>query len=203
MSAHRKDYDLAVDLYKSGLTLAEVAEKFSVSYQAIQKVLIRRGVEIRKSSPHPEPVMREIERLLSTGTDDCQLWPFSTGGGGYGKVKYKGRTQSAHRLVFYLANGYKPIVVRHTCDTPLCCNPRHLIGGTHADNTNDMISRNRQHRGPYAKAVRPSADQVKEIRREFDQCKGQFPTAKTAMKYGLSVRCVQDIIYRRTWLGIH
>ena len=32
----------------------------------------------------------------------------------------------------------------HTCDNPNCINPNHLYEGTHRDNTNDMIKRNRR-----------------------------------------------------------
>lgn len=34
-------------------------------------------------------------------------------------------------------------LTRHTCDNPQCCNPDHLLIGTHQDNVDDMISRGR------------------------------------------------------------
>ena len=46
-----------------------------------------------------------------------------------------------------MAHGYVPEVVRHACDNPPCCNPLHLLGGTHADNVADKVRRGRVPRG--------------------------------------------------------
>ena len=51
---------------------------------------------------------------------------------------------AAHQVSYILKTRMLPPVVRHTCDNPLCVNPRHLVGGTQADNMQDMIARDRQ-----------------------------------------------------------
>jgi hypothetical protein len=38
-------------------------------------------------------------------------------------------------------------VVRHSCDTPLCINPEHLILGTFLDNIQDKVDRGRCAKG--------------------------------------------------------
>lgn len=50
----------------------------------------------------------------------------------------------AHRLAFFVTNGYLPPVVRHECDYPPCFRPDHLVGGTQADNLNDMTAKGRR-----------------------------------------------------------
>ena len=31
----------------------------------------------------------------------------------------------------------------HSCDNPICCNPKHLSKGTHKDNSDDKVRKNR------------------------------------------------------------
>ena len=54
-----------------------------------------------------------------------------------------GKSKRAHRIAFFLTTGQTDGVVRHSCDTPLCCNPVHLSSGTQADNVADMVARRR------------------------------------------------------------
>lgn len=51
----------------------------------------------------------------------------------------------AYRIAFELINGPVPsgLRVRHCCDNRRCCNPRHLIPGTRADNTRDHYASKR------------------------------------------------------------
>jgi hypothetical protein len=84
----------------------------------------------------------------SAGVDAC--WPFvgALDGHGYGSIWAHGRVSKAHRVALELANGEPPDPrreVMHTCDNPRCCNPRHLVVATHAENMADMGSKGRSH----------------------------------------------------------
>src|SRR5262245_11906207 len=75
--------------------------------------------------------------LLGAGPDDCWLymgWPGSHGHALTSNPEGGRRQVYAHRLAFKLANGYWAVEVSHTCHTPTCCNPAHLVDESHAEN---------------------------------------------------------------------
>jgi len=58
---------------------------------------------------------------------------------GYGQLGYWPHT--AHRLAYILWYGIlTEKVVRHLCHNPGCCNPEHLVEGSHKDNYDDSKS---------------------------------------------------------------
>ena len=63
----------------------------------------------------------------------------------YATVSYLGETIGAHRAIWIARKGPIPegMNVLHSCDRPSCVNLKHLFLGTHKDNTQDMISKDR------------------------------------------------------------
>lgn len=88
-------------------------------------------------------------KVNQAGADECWLFIAKSRAGslGYGAVKFMGRMILAHRVAFYASNGYWPTNTRHTCDTPLCCNPAHLLSGTQLENVQDCVARGRARNG--------------------------------------------------------
>lgn len=77
-----------------------------------------------------------LERVKTTN-NGCWEWQRSinpqTGYGQIGSAPY-----TAHKLAFTLWNEREPAgVVRHQCHNKRCCNPRHLLDGTHRENWQD------------------------------------------------------------------
>lgn len=75
---------------------------------------------------------------------ECWPWTRAHNGRGYGRLRFKGKYEAAHRVAFELAAGRRPeLHVLHSCDNPKCCNPAHLREGTALDNSRDMVERGR------------------------------------------------------------
>lgn len=87
---------------------------------------------------------RLFDRLVPDG--DCLVWPGAHNHFGHGFIKFDGRNQSVHRLVWLLINGEIPggLCVLHHCDNPPCCRIEHLFLGTKKDNNEDRDRKGRQ-----------------------------------------------------------
>ena len=78
--------------------------------------------------------------------DKCWPWLGNTKigkrGGEYGYLSFEGKNRLAHRVAFKLTMGHYPEPMgRHLCDNDICCNPLHVIEGTHSDNMKDKSLR--------------------------------------------------------------
>lgn len=86
----------------------------------------------------------QFAAYVDTSTD-CHIWTHTKNTGGYGMFPVGGKLFLAHRLAFLLDGGeFGSPVVMHTCDNPACVNPKHLCGGTHKDNMQDMFEKGRR-----------------------------------------------------------
>lgn len=137
----------------------------------------------------------------SAGPDACHLWRGPVNGD-YGFVCINYKQHSAHHLAYELHKGTVPKgkLLRHTCDNPLCVNPRHLIPGTQADNVADRVKRNRSARGKRNGAVKASQffpDDIRRIRRRYES--GACTQAELANEYGVSQQTISRICLRETW----
>lgn len=102
---------------------------------------------------------------LSSG---CWLYPGAVVGDGYRRVGVNGKRWLAHRYAWSISKGNIPegMQVLHKCDVPNCVKPWHLFLGTHQDNMNDKVAKNRQFRGKGEanSMTKLTIEQVTEIR---------------------------------------
>jgi predicted XRE-type DNA-binding protein len=103
----------------------------------------------------PDELAKFWSLVGKRGPDEC--WPWLGGKSmGYGAMRIgpDKRKKRAHVISLSLKLGRnlcKGEQARHTCDSPPCCNPKHLVPGTMADNMTDMRSRGREARSALTK----------------------------------------------------
>lgn len=141
-------------------------------------------------------VTRLWARVKKAGPTDCWLWEGSKDKQGYGLIGDENRVlRMAHRVAYEDIKGPLPagVILRHTCDNPPCCNPDHLLPGTHADNMNDMVSRGRSMRGEKNRLAKLTAADVVAIRADTRR------QVEIAAAYGITHGNVSLIKSRRIW----
>lgn len=89
------------------------------------------------------------DKIAFEPTSGCWIWLGTVESrGNYGQINIGNVSKKPHRLSYLIHKGDPTgFSVLHHCDTPLCVNPDHLYLGTHKDNINDMVRRNRQASG--------------------------------------------------------
>lgn len=149
---------------------------------------------VKLGSPkHGEPIvdriMRAVEKDSKTG---CWNW-MGSGSDRYGYISYNRKNWLVHRLMYVLTNNVtlaKGDVIMHLCDNSWCCNPDHLLLGTHTSNMADRTLKGRH------AAAKVNLEQAKEIRIRF--AKGESAYALAA-EFGLSNATVHAIGVGRSW----
>ena len=83
------------------------------------------------------------------GGEECWPWRGKPNGSGYGRVRFDGVSQRAHRVSYQLAHRVPipdGLEVAHSCDNPICVNPSHLDVRTHAENMAEITDKGRRKR---------------------------------------------------------
>lgn len=163
------------------------------------------------NAPGSDFFSRHSEKISFAGPEQCWIWTAYTTAKGYGWVWVQGRKmQMAHRMAFESAHGEGAsagFVVRHTCDVRACVNPAHLLSGTPADNSRDMVERGRWRRDTsFAGQANPSAKLTESdavaIRAAYIPRKPGFSQYALARQYGVSQSSIASIVNHKKWTHV-
>lgn len=129
----------------------------------------------------------------------CWTWTGSFRGP-YGRIWINGKTESAHRLSWAMANGRDPgsLFILHACDNTACVNPAHLNAGTPLDNMRERTERGRAGalRGEAVRASKLLPAQVIAIR----QAAANGETQRSlAARFDISQSQVGRVVRGRDW----
>jgi len=125
----------------------------------------------------------------------CWLWTGSIAGGGYGQFWLNDRQVLAHRAAYelFVQKPHPLLAICHRCDNKLCVNPAHLFLGTRAENSADMVAKNRQAKGEQFARSRLDQETVRLI------LSSPLSDSEWATKLGLSKGAINHIRHRRNW----
>lgn len=149
--------------------------------------------------------------VAKAGDNECWLWTGQKNPDGYGQFTHRRETWRAHRFAAEAAGMdiRRCDLVRHTCDTPLCVNPKHLLPGTWRDNMRDMVARGRNRfvprYGEAASRAKLTSEDVIAIRAVYDkhmQTNAKFPEQmKGALcdRFGIKRGQLRNIVLRLGW----
>lgn len=133
----------------------------------------------------------------TAGPAECWPWKGAVNGTGYGAHWQDGQVAGAHRMAWELSRGPIPAgrLIMHKCDNRVCCNPAHLVVGTHADNSADMVAKGRSlggERSPHAKLSDTEAAEI------IAQRSAGRSLKVLAEAYHVSEATISEIANRRT-----
>lgn len=137
-----------------------------------------------------------------SGEDECWNWLLKSKEDGYGRTTYNGKCMLAHRIAFQLhhkRNIEEGKILLHSCDNRLCCNIKHLKEGTHKENAQDKMNKNRfiPMKGSSNGNSKLTLEQVDQIRTKYATIK--ISQTKLGQEYGVSQHAISRIINKKVW----
>lgn len=130
----------------------------------------------------------------------CWEWQGYRDRQGYGHLMRDGVNHLAHRYAFALVHGPASGVVRHSCDNPPCCNPRHLQDGSQSDNIDDRQRRGRHRPGRFPGEAHPSHRLTNAQILDARSRRASGESVKSIAKlYGTSYGWMQRILVGKAW----
>jgi hypothetical protein len=149
--------------------------------------------------------IRFWSHVAITGDDNlCWLWVGNRFKNGYGFQKINHKRIRAHRIAWSYPDYVIPdgMFICHSCDTPLCCNPKHLFLGTNQDNLDDMRNKGRGYlfpvrRGEDNYSSKLNSYQVGLIRSRY--LSGSITQTALAKEYGVSQAAISLILTGKKW----
>jgi hypothetical protein len=141
-------------------------------------------------------------------TEGCWYWKGCKTAKGYGVFTFGGKQYRAHRVAYDLTHK-EPLgerLGRHSCDTPSCVRPDHILPGTTYDNVQDKMRRGRfvnvygkkkMRTGDQNGQAKLTWSQVREIRTKY--ATGNYSCQMLANEYDITQTPIRNIVKCKSW----
>src|SRR5215471_10377474 len=107
----------------------------------------RRNIRQKEGNKGYTPIEERLAADTKRGSDDeCWPWTGRNNSQGYGVVRWKGQSMTAHRMTWLVMKGEIPegLDCAHRCHNRLCVNPSHLYLATRSQNMLDSSNAGRR-----------------------------------------------------------
>ncbi len=144
------------------------------------------------------------EQLLAKGKlmpSGCIEWQFAKSKYGYGMISFHNKVIPANRLMLILLHGLPETksVAMHLCDNPPCINPDHLRWGSHKDNTQDMMKKNRHKITPIYGENHGNAKLTYEAVEFIRANQNKITRKELADKFGVGLTTIGNVLQNKIW----
>lgn len=158
---------------------------------------------MKRLLPERELFWEKVDLFHNITDEDCWNWTGCSDKDGYGRFNTRPngikKMVAAHRYCWEIFKPKIPdgILLLHKCDWPPCVNPSHLFLGTHKDNVDDMISKERTN---YAICCKLTLEQVLEIK-TAPAYRGV--NRDLSLKHGVSDSVISEIRSGKLWADLN
>jgi hypothetical protein len=148
----------------------------------------------------PQEKLDWLRAAACIQVDICVDWPWGRNDSGYGKIKYRRKDCSPHRLVCEMVHGpcLSGMEAAHSCGRRICASGRHLRWDTPKGNHADRHIHGTALLGEAGGSAKLTNAQVLKIR----ELAGSTSKRQLAFRYGVSRRTIFLIVNRRTWTHV-
>lgn len=149
----------------------------------------------------PSAINRFWTKVKIARFDECWNWQACKFRDGYGQFRANYHNYRAHRVAYTLYHGDIPdgLVVCHTCDNRLCCNPSHMFLGTIRDNSLDAREKGRLPTGERNGSSKLTYEQVAEIRALY--ATGNYSQMQIAAMFHVHQTLISAITRNVRWIS--
>jgi HNH endonuclease len=176
---------------EAGERITKLAREFGISHQRVNQICFGLGMAPREKLTRDLVIKDFWDEVEIGGPDACWPWKGPCDRAGYGFIFYDDRSHKAHRLAWEIDRKRKAgrWFIRHRCDNPPCCNPRHLFRGTTGQNMSEASKRGRV-------ASKLTKEAVRLIR---SSPKNLSTHTRLAKRFGVTPMCIYLAATGHTW----